>query len=137
MADLSIDFSTKARQSDLSALQDAFLHGLEDYIKDGLILQAPTTLDWLIEQRTCLFSSSGPASTLYAHLLGTVTHQTTLVNPYSPNPPMNSQQGKGYVATSSWSLRLRHQPKARHIPTSWTPLLPFCPWKRGHGEVHQ
>jgi len=36
VADFSIDFHTKACQSDWNslALRDAFLHGLADYIKD-------------------------------------------------------------------------------------------------------
>jgi len=193
VADFSIDFQTKARQSDWnsSVLRDAFLHGLADCIEDEIILHTPTTLDWLIEHHgrgtcptvgdwTCPSSSSGSASAIYGHLLGTVAHQTTLVQvllssnhprgdpvphsavtSYSPDPGvrchnphmdwttgairgwspayqqvylqqaaalMNSpspsalpdsspqvpglsrcfQQGKGYVTTSSWSLRLHN-----------------------------
>ena len=52
VADFSIDFRTRARQSDwnTAALRDAFLHGLADYIKDELVsYPLPSTLDELIE----------------------------------------------------------------------------------------
>ncbi len=55
VADYSIDFQTKARQSDwnTAALCDAFLHGLADYIKDQLVsYPLPSTLDGLIELST-------------------------------------------------------------------------------------
>lgn len=51
VADYSIDFRTKARQSrwNSEALVDAFLHGLADYIKDGLVSHpVPPTLDGVI-----------------------------------------------------------------------------------------
>ncbi|TWW75360.1 hypothetical protein D4764_13G0000220 [Takifugu flavidus] len=57
VADYSIDFRTKARQSDwnLAALRDAFLHGLAEYIKDELVsYPLPATLDELIELSTRL-----------------------------------------------------------------------------------
>lgn len=48
VADYSIDFRTKARRSPWNdqALVDAFLHGLADYVKDGLLpFDRPSTLD--------------------------------------------------------------------------------------------
>ncbi|TWW54183.1 hypothetical protein D4764_0209330, partial [Takifugu flavidus] len=57
VADYSIDFRTKARQSNwnLAALRDAFLHGLAEYIKDELVsYPLPATLDELIELSTRL-----------------------------------------------------------------------------------
>ena len=51
VADFSIDFRTRARQSDwnAAALRDAFLHGLADYIKDELVSYLlPSTFDKLI-----------------------------------------------------------------------------------------
>ena len=55
VADYSIDFRTRASQSkwNNSALCDAFLHGLADYIKDELVSHdTPTTLDGVIELAT-------------------------------------------------------------------------------------
>ncbi|KAM7378680.1 hypothetical protein PAMP_004286 [Pampus punctatissimus] len=52
VADFSIDFRTRARQScwNESALRDLFLHSLADYIKDELVShEPPSTLDGMIE----------------------------------------------------------------------------------------
>ena len=52
MADYSIDFRTRASQSswNSSALCEAFLHGLADYIKDELVSHdTPITLDGVID----------------------------------------------------------------------------------------
>lgn len=52
VADYSIDFRTRASQSswNSSALCDAFLHGLADYIKDELVSHdTPITLDGVID----------------------------------------------------------------------------------------
>ncbi len=52
VADYSIDFRTRASQSrwNSSALCDAFLHGLADYIKDELVSHdTPLTLDGVID----------------------------------------------------------------------------------------
>ncbi len=51
VSDYSNDFCTQARRSkwNVSALCDAFLHGLADYIKDELVsYELPTTLDEII-----------------------------------------------------------------------------------------
>ena len=53
VADFSIDFRTRARQSNWneSALRDSFLHSLADYIKDELVSHdLPSTLDGVIER---------------------------------------------------------------------------------------
>lgn len=55
--DYSIDFCARPSQSkwNSSALCDAFLHGLANYIKDELVShQKPTTLDGVIELATCI-----------------------------------------------------------------------------------
>ena len=55
MADYSIDFRTRASRSkwNNSALCDAFLNGLADYIKDELVSHdLPTTLDGVVELAT-------------------------------------------------------------------------------------
>ncbi len=52
MADYSIDFRTRARQSkwNAEAQCDAYLRGLEEYVKDELVsYDLPATLDELIE----------------------------------------------------------------------------------------
>lgn len=52
VADYSIDFRTRASHSswNSSALSDAFLHGLADYIKDELVSHdTPVTLDGVID----------------------------------------------------------------------------------------
>ena len=48
VSDFAIDFRTQARRSNwnMTAMCDAFIHGLSDYIKDELIShELPTTLD--------------------------------------------------------------------------------------------
>lgn len=114
MADYSIDFRTKARQSDwnLAALWDAFLHGLAEYIKDELVSSPlPATLDEFIKLSTrldlCVRARKrerrqNPALSTAAHRLNSQS-ASSLPSPATPVPADPEPMQLGHTRLTSES----------------------------------